>query len=233
MPITWEDWLDPPGAPPSGPPESPQPDPTTNRFQNRANGAVMKRGHPFVSSLKGHDAFRWFINPGIDIFRNPIITGIYEEPSLYFPSLLSCQGDSFTSQPQGVLTYKWDRGDGDWIPGATNKTYQTQAADVGLALRCNIQVTNDIETASKYSNQIVIEDVEELTVFDLDGYLIQGMVDHRQITMFDAHVYLLTGITNPKDIAIVEAEIYAITGVANPKDLSQLEAETYVVELLP
>lgn len=211
-----------------------QPVPDTDQFQDRQQGAVLRVGTSFVESILGPDAWKVIQGYGVfPFFRAPIITGIFEEPSTTTPSLLTCEANSFISQPKATITYKWDRGDGDWIDGETESTYQTQEADIGLTIRCFAIATNAYDAEGAYSNQITVEEVEQLSVFEFECYAIQGMADSRQITVFDEHLYLLTGITNPKDIAIIEAETYAITGVSSPLDLRQVEAETYVVEYLP
>lgn len=190
-----------------------QPAPVSDRFQDtdRHVGAVLRRGTNFIESILGKDAWKFINSNGIaDFARNPIISGIYEEPSLTTPSLLSVQADSFISQPKATLTYKWDRGDGDWIPGATNQTYQTQAADVGLALRCNVTITNITGNESGYSNQIVIEDVEETEVFEMEAYALENMSDIMQITVYNLNTYVVLGMINPWEAGVLEASIYVV-----------------------
>lgn len=212
-----------------------QPRPSTDRFQDddRHLGAVLRWGTNFVESLLGEDAWKFINSNGIvDFARAPIITGIYAEPSTTTPSLLTCQADSFISQPKATITFKWDRGDGDWIDGETESTYQTQEADIGLSVRSYATITNIAGNKGSYSNIIVVEAVGDIEVFELDAYTIHYFGDTMQSTVYNLNTYVLLGLINPWEASVVEGETYGITGIVSLYAITAAEAEIYVVELL-
>lgn len=193
--------------------------PVIDAVQDRHIEKVILSGSPFVSAILGSGAYRISEATTPLFFRDPIISG-----HIVPPSILTCEGQSFTSSPRAVVTYQWKSDTVD-IDGETNETYLSKVNDLGAQITCEVTITNGSGFDIVLSNQILMEPVTENYLYQFDAYAINGLNAPGRQDMNELDMYIIAGMPHDMKVDLNQCEFHIITGMQGYNNMTTAELE--------
>lgn len=200
-----------------------QPTPVIDAVQDHEVEKVILSGTAFQSSILGPGAYRITAASVPLFFRDPIISG-----SVVALSELTCDGNSFDSSPRATIAYKWKKDTAD-ITDATNKTYTTVLGDIDAEITCEVTITNASGNDVVLSNGLTIQELEPLSIYQLNAGFITGLCAHFRVDMISEDIYPITGLPSDPLGTLAALDINVMTGLAIGGAESILLMDIYII----
>lgn len=198
--------------------------PVTDAVKKFYHEQLILGGSPFISSIFGPHTYKSQA-PSIPAFyRDPIITG-----SVVAPSTLTCEAQSFTSNPRAVITYLWKKNGSTIENFSTSITYDTFIEDVGDDFTCQVTITNGSGSDIGLSNIITMEAIVPSYIYEFDFIILQGLNNSGRMDLNACDVLVSTGVGIEGTKSVNELDQCTILGMRNDVKIDIDEAESNVI----